>query len=83
MAMQQTMDIVDMAIPPIVCQKSDFHRSSDFQSSQMLDSLQIPAKIISGQNMLAFQRYFDARNLLMVHFKSRMLFGLFDSTHTF
>jgi hypothetical protein len=38
------MDIVDMAIYPVVCQKSDNHRNSDFQNSQKLDPLQIPAK---------------------------------------
>jgi hypothetical protein len=50
------MDIVDMAIHAVVCQKSDFHRNISFQSSQ------IPAKQISCQNMLAFQRYFGVRN---------------------
>jgi hypothetical protein len=54
------MDIVDMAIHPVFCQKSDFHGKSDFQNSQKLDPLQITAKTISGQNMLAFQRYFGA-----------------------
>jgi hypothetical protein len=38
------MDIVDMAIHAALCQKSDFHRNSDFQNSQKLDPLQIPAK---------------------------------------
>jgi hypothetical protein len=33
-------DIVDMAIPQVVCQKSDFHGNSDFQNYQ----LQITAK---------------------------------------
>jgi hypothetical protein len=54
--------IVDMAIHRVFCQKSDFHGNSDFQNFQMLDSLQITEKKISGQNMLAFQRYFGARN---------------------
>jgi hypothetical protein len=36
------MDIVDMAI--VVCQKSDFHRNSDFQNYQKLNPLQIPEK---------------------------------------
>jgi hypothetical protein len=66
----QTMDIADMAIHPVVCQKSDFHGNSDFQSSQKLDPLKMQAKN-SGQNMLAFQRYFGARNGPMVHYKSR------------
>jgi hypothetical protein len=38
------MDISDMPIHPVVCQKSDFHGYCDFQSSQKLDALQIPAK---------------------------------------
>jgi hypothetical protein len=46
------MDIVDIAIHPVVCQK--------FQNSQKLDPLQIPGKN-SCQNMPAFQRYFGAR----------------------
>ncbi len=58
----QAMDIVDMAIHPVVCQKSDFHKNSDFRNFQKLDHLQIPAKTISGQNMLSYQRYFEARN---------------------
>jgi hypothetical protein len=43
-----------MAIHPVFCLKSDFHEYSDFQNSQK--------QKISGQNMLAFQRYFGARN---------------------
>jgi hypothetical protein len=61
------LDIVDLAIH--VCQKSDFHGNSDIRNSQKLDSLEITAKIISGQNKLAFQKYFGARNLPMVHHK--------------
>jgi hypothetical protein len=41
----QTMDIVDMVIHPVVCQKSDFLSNSGFQNSQKLNLLQIPAKI--------------------------------------
>jgi hypothetical protein len=41
----QTMDIVDMAIHWVVCQKSDFHGKSDFQNSQKLPPLQVKAKI--------------------------------------
>jgi hypothetical protein len=33
----QTMDIVDMAIHRVVCQKSDSHGNSVFQNSQKLD----------------------------------------------
>jgi hypothetical protein len=50
------MDIVDMAIRQVACQKSDAHGNSEFKNSQNLDPLQII------QNMLAFQRYFGARN---------------------
>jgi hypothetical protein len=38
------MNIVDMAIHPGVCQKSNFHINRDFQNSQKLDPLQMPAK---------------------------------------
>jgi hypothetical protein len=44
------MDIVDMAILQVVCQKSDFHGNSDFQNSQKLDPLQIPIKNFSPKN---------------------------------
>ncbi len=57
----QTMDIVYIAAHSVVCPKSDFHGNSDFQNSQKLDHLQTPTQKISGQNMLAFQRYFVAR----------------------
>jgi hypothetical protein len=42
----QTLDIVDMAIRPVVCQKSDLHGSSDFQNSQKLDPSQTTTKKI-------------------------------------
>jgi hypothetical protein len=42
--MPQTMDIVNMAIRQVVCQKSDFHGNSDFQNSHKLDPIQITAK---------------------------------------
>jgi hypothetical protein len=38
------MDIVDMAIHPVFCQKSDFNGNSDFQNFVKLDPLQITAK---------------------------------------
>jgi hypothetical protein len=38
------MDILDMATHSVVCQNSDFQRDSDFQNSQKLDPLQMPAK---------------------------------------
>jgi hypothetical protein len=40
------MDIVDMAIGVVVCQKSDFLENSDFQNSQKPDLLQITANKI-------------------------------------
>jgi hypothetical protein len=58
-----------LAIHRVVCQKSDFCSNSDIQNSQKLDPLQITAKKISGQNMLAFERYFGARNWPMVHYE--------------
>jgi hypothetical protein len=51
-----------LIIHRVVCQKSDFYGNIDIQNSQKLDTLEITAKKISGQNMLAFQRYFGARN---------------------
>jgi hypothetical protein len=45
----QTMNIVDLAIQQVICQKSDFHGNSDFQNSQKLDPLQIPAKKIHAK----------------------------------
>jgi hypothetical protein len=56
------LDIVDLAIHGVVCQKSDFHGNSDIQNSQRLDPLEITARKNSGQNKLAFQRYFGATN---------------------
>ncbi len=38
------MDIVDTAIHPVVCQKSDFHGNSHFQNYQKPDPLQRQAK---------------------------------------
>jgi hypothetical protein len=69
--MPLTIDIVHMAIHWVVCQKPDFHGNSDFQNSQTLDPLQITAKK-SGQNVLAFQRYFGAIYWPMVHYKSKI-----------
>ncbi len=59
----QTYTTVDLAIPRVVCQKSDFHGNSDIQNSQKLDPLETTAKKIQAdRNKLAFQRYFGARN---------------------
>jgi hypothetical protein len=38
------MDIVDVAIHRVVCQKSGFHGNSDVQNSQKLDPLKIMAQ---------------------------------------
>jgi hypothetical protein len=38
------MDILDRANYPLVCRKSDFYGTSDFQNSQKFDPLQILAK---------------------------------------
>jgi hypothetical protein len=54
------MDTVYMAIHP-VSQNSDFPENSDFQNSQKLDPIQIPAKTFQA-NVPAFRRYFGARN---------------------
>jgi hypothetical protein len=40
----QTLDIVDLAIPGVVCQKSYFQGNSDIQNSQKLDPLEITKK---------------------------------------
>jgi hypothetical protein len=40
-----TMDIVVMAILPVVCQKSDFHKDSEFQNSQKLDKIKSKEEI--------------------------------------
>jgi hypothetical protein len=41
------MDIADMAIHRVVCQKSDYHGNSDFQNSQKLDPSQLTEKNFS------------------------------------
>jgi hypothetical protein len=41
-------------VDPIICQKSDFHETSDFQSSQKLEPLKNKQKIL-GKNMPAFK----------------------------
>jgi hypothetical protein len=38
------MDIVEIAIQQVVCQKFVFHGNGYFQKSQKLDPFQIPAK---------------------------------------
>jgi hypothetical protein len=49
MTKPQTVDIVDLAIHGVVCQKSDFHGNSDIQNSQKLDPLKITAKKFSSK----------------------------------
>jgi hypothetical protein len=44
MVVAQTLDIADLAIDGVVCQKSNFHGNSDMQNSQKLDPLKITAK---------------------------------------
>jgi hypothetical protein len=55
------MYIVDMAIDPVVCQKSNFHGNIYSQNSQRLDPLQIVPEKNFRPKMLAFQTYFVAR----------------------
>jgi hypothetical protein len=55
------MDIVDLAIHGVFCQKSDFHGNSDIPKFPKARPYEI-CKKISSQNMLSFQRYFGARN---------------------
>ncbi len=40
------LDIVDLAIHGVVCQKSDFHGNSDIQNSKKLDPLKKKSKKI-------------------------------------
>jgi hypothetical protein len=44
MLQSQTLDIVDLAIHGVVCQKYDFHGNSNIQNSQKLDPIEITAK---------------------------------------
>jgi hypothetical protein len=53
------MDTVDMAIHPVVCQKSDFHGNSDFQNSQ------IPAKKFQAK---IYRLFVD----ILVHYNSKI-----------
>jgi hypothetical protein len=43
------LDIIDLAIHGVVCQKSDFHGNSDIQNSQKPDPLEITAKKIQAK----------------------------------
>jgi hypothetical protein len=43
------MDLVDLAIHSVVCQKSDFHGNSDIQNSQKLDPLEIRAETFQAE----------------------------------
>jgi hypothetical protein len=65
----QTMDIVDKPIHWVVYQKSDFDGNINLQNCQKLDLLKITTNNFSGQNTIANQRYFCARNWLMVNTK--------------
>jgi hypothetical protein len=56
------MDIVDMAIHPVVCQISDFNGNSDFRNFLKLDPLQIPAARKFRPKYVSLSKYFGARN---------------------
>jgi hypothetical protein len=58
----QTMNIVDMAIHRVVSQKYDFHENSGFQLFPKARPFTNSSRKISGQNVLAFQIHFVARN---------------------
>jgi hypothetical protein len=51
---------------PVVCQKYDFHRNIDFQTSQNLDHSQIPAKKNSGQTIYQLWLYPSNHNFPLV-----------------
>jgi hypothetical protein len=55
------MDIVDRAIHPVVFQKSDFHRNSDFQIAKNRPFTNSSNKNIRP-NYVSLLRYFGARN---------------------
>jgi hypothetical protein len=50
----QTIDIIDLAIHVVVCQKSDFHGKNDIQNSQRLGPLEITAKKFMAKICLPF-----------------------------
>jgi hypothetical protein len=56
------MNIIDVAIHLIVCQKPDFHRNIEFQSFQKLDLLQISEKKFEAKYASLFYHYFGEGN---------------------
>jgi hypothetical protein len=57
----QTLDIVDIAIHPVVCHKSDFaiavhkfHGNSDFLNSRKLDPYKYQQRYFEPKNIQAF-----------------------------
>jgi hypothetical protein len=55
----QTIEILVMAIHPVVCQKSEFHRRSDLPKARPFTNA---SNRNSDLKKLAFQRYFAAKN---------------------
>jgi hypothetical protein len=76
----QTIDNVDSAFHGVVCQKSDFQGNSDIQNSQKLDPLEITAKKFRPKHA-SLSKIFWCKKF--THGDILMLFGLFDSAHTF
>jgi hypothetical protein len=80
------MDIVDMAIPPVVFQKSGFHRNCDFRNFQKLDPLQThQQKKYQAKMCLPFKdilvQEINSRFITKVEYNIIMLFCLFDSVN--
>jgi hypothetical protein len=73
------VDIVDLAIHGVVCQKCDFHANSDILNFQKLDPLEITAKKFRPK-YASLSKIFCCKKL--TH-GALILFGLFDSAHAF
>jgi hypothetical protein len=58
------MDIVDMAIHSIVCQKSDCHGNGDFKNSQKLDSTKTSQKIFRSKYVKKISKTFWYKKLI-------------------
>jgi hypothetical protein len=56
------LDIVDLAIHGVVCQKTDFHGNSVIQNSQKLDPLEIRAKKFQTKISLPFKDILVQKN---------------------
>jgi hypothetical protein len=75
-------------ISRVVCQKSDFYGNSDIQNSQKLDPSEITAKINFRPKYPSLSKIFWCKKLThgalqKVEKDILMLFGLFESAHTF